>query len=114
MVQIDRPGTVLIFDEIDAGVGGDLGEVLAEKLLALSAKYQIICITHMPQIAAAGHAHHVVHKRTRGDRTFVDVTPVNGVERQRELARMLGGEDGSDVRLELAAELLDRSSRVRP
>jgi DNA repair protein RecN (Recombination protein N) len=110
----------LILDEIDAGVGADLGNALAENLLALAAKHQIICITHMPQIAARGAAHLVVLKESDGNRTRVHVRPVDDDERTREIARMLGGEEGSDRRLALAAEMLggrrtDRPrTRVRP
>ncbi len=100
------PGATLIFDEIDAGIGADLGEVLSEKLLALAANNQIICITHMPQIAARGHSHLVVAKETDGNRTRVRVRAAEGDERTREIARMLGGEEGSERRLALAREML--------
>ncbi len=107
------PGTTLIFDEIDAGVGADLGDALAENLLALSKRHQIICITHMPQIAARGQSHLVVQKDIDGDRTRVRVHAAEGDERTREIARMLGGGEGSDRRLALAAEMLDRTRRDR-
>jgi DNA repair protein RecN (Recombination protein N) len=107
------PGTTLIFDEIDAGVGADLGDALAENLLALSKRHQIICITHMPQIAARGQSHLVVHKDIDGDRTRVRVHAAEGDERTREIARMLGGGEGSDRRLALAAEMLDHPHRDR-
>jgi DNA repair protein RecN (Recombination protein N) len=97
---------ILVFDELDAGVGADLGGVIAKKLLELSAAYQIICITHMPQIAAVGRHHLVVAKRSVKGRTFARVTPVAGDDRRREIARMLGGEKGSDKRVELAGEML--------
>lgn len=102
----DPSGSVLIFDEVDAGVGADLGGVISEKLLELGASYQIICITHMPQIAAAGKRHLVVTKRSVSGRTFAAVAPVEGDDRQREIARMLGGEEGSDKRTALAGEML--------
>jgi len=113
-------GTTLILDEIDAGVGADLGNALAENLLALASRHQIICITHMPQIAARGATHLVVLKETDGNRTRVRVRSVTDDERTREIARMLGGEEGSEPRLALASEMLGgrRSSqsgtRVRP
>jgi DNA repair protein RecN (Recombination protein N) len=97
---------VLVFDELDAGVGADLGGVIAEKLLELSDSFQIICITHMPQIAAAGGRHLVVAKRSDDGRTTAHVTVVEGKDREREVARMLGGEEGSDKRKALASELL--------
>jgi DNA repair protein RecN (Recombination protein N) len=110
----------LIFDEIDAGVGADLGDVLAEKLLALARSHQIICITHMAQVAARGHTHLVVLKETDHERTRVRVSAVAGSERTREIARMLGGREGSARRLALAEELLRAPrpprgpTRVRP
>lgn len=108
-------GSVMVFDEIDAGVGGDLGNVIAEKLLELSRRYQIICITHMPQIAAHGSRHMVVSKRTSHGRTVVEVALVDGAARRGEIARMLGGEEGSGRRLALADELLEKNARrVRP
>jgi len=113
-------GTTLILDEIDAGVGADLGDALAENLLALASRHQIICITHMPRIAARGATHLVVLKETDGNRTRVRVRSVTDDERTREIARMLGGEEGSERRLARASEMLGgrRSSqsgtRVRP
>ena len=114
-------GSTLVFDEIDAGVGADLGEVLAEKLLALAERHQIICITHMPQIAAKAPSHIGVVKEVDGARTRVRLRQLEGDERTREIARMLGGDEGSDRRLALAHELLTSaprrsspSTRVRP
>lgn len=107
LTHLGKPGSVLIFDELDAGVGADLGGVISEKLLDLSEAYQIICITHLPQIAAKGQRHLVVSKRSDGKRTFVEVAPVEGENRRREIARMLGGTEGSNKRMALAAELLE-------
>ncbi|HET6463750.1 MAG TPA: hypothetical protein VFH33_08115, partial [Candidatus Krumholzibacteria bacterium] len=106
-------GTTLIFDEIDAGVGADMGDVLAEKLLALAESHQIVCITHLPQIAARGHHHLVVLKENVKDRTRVRVSAVEGDDRMREIARMLGGSEGSEQRTALARELLTEKSRPR-
>jgi DNA repair protein RecN (Recombination protein N) len=120
LAAADRSGATLIFDEIDAGVGADLGDALAENLLALAKVHQIICITHMPQIAARGHSHLVVRKDIEGDRTRVRVSAVAGDDRTREVARMLGGMQGSDRRAALAAELLEpargdrKKKHVRP
>ena len=111
-------GTTLIFDEIDAGVGADMGDVLAEKLLALAEAHQIVCITHLPQIAARGHHHLVVLKENVKDRTRVRVRAVDGEDRTGEIARMLGGSEGSEQRIALARELLlpksSRTTRARP
>ncbi len=117
VVSIGREGSVLVFDEVDAGVGADLGDVIAGKLGALAGKYQIICITHMPQIAAHARRHLVVRKRTAGGRTAASVARVEGEERMREISRMLGGD--SQKRLALAREMLQTESKrpskqVRP
>jgi DNA repair protein RecN (Recombination protein N) len=109
LTNAGAPGSVLIFDEIDAGVGGDLGDVIAAKLAALAHSYQIICITHMPQIAARAPRHLVVSKDTGSGRTRVRVRPVDADERRLEIARMLGGSEGSKRRLALAGELLERA-----
>jgi len=98
----------MVFDEIDAGVGADLGEMIAAELRELSKTYQIVCITHMPQIAAAADSHAVVAKTSAGDRAQVAVTPVGGRERLLEIARMLGGREGSKKRLALAEEMLQK------
>ncbi|MCZ6766284.1 MAG: DNA repair protein RecN [bacterium] len=115
VTSIGREGSVLVLDEIDSGVGGDLGEMIAAKLLAISERYQIICITHMPHIAAAARSHLVVSKRTDGGRTFADIAPVEKDERLSEVARMLGGSTGSDKRLELAREMLhNKGTKLSP
>jgi len=120
LVSEERAGGVVVFDEIDAGIGADLGEVIAEKLLALSDRHQIICITHMPQFAARAHHHLVVTKESDATRAAVTVNAVEDEDRRREVARMLGGTDGSEHRMALADEMLrDRndgakSARMRP
>ncbi|MHC4452936.1 MAG: DNA repair protein RecN [Planctomycetota bacterium] len=111
--SVGREGSVLVFDELDAGVGADLGDMLSGKLAELATNYQIICITHMPQIAAAGAQHASVRKRTEGGRTSTYVVEVDGDDRLKELARMLGGSEGSDNRLALAAEMLDGMRATR-
>ncbi len=107
-------GTTLVFDEIDAGVGADLGDVLAEKLLALAARHQILCITHMPQIAARASVHVGVVKEVEGARTRVKLRRLEGDDRAREIARMLGGDEGSERRQALARELLASAPRRNP
>jgi DNA repair protein RecN (Recombination protein N) len=117
-VSAGREGSVLVFDELDAGVGADLGDMISDKLAGLAEHYQIICITHMPQIAARGRRHLVVRKDNARGRTFARVDDVTGDERLGEIARMLGGSQGSEKRLALAAEMLKiqgkSSPRVRP
>ena len=100
----------LVFDEIDAGLGADLGAVVAEQLVELARGYQVICITHMPQIAAVSRHHIAVRKEIEGGRTRTAATVLSAAQRTAEIARMLGG--GGDLTERLAAEMLDRD--VRP
>ena len=86
----DRTPT-LIFDEVDTGIGGRGGRVLGEKLAHLARRHQVLCVTHLPQIAAYGDAHYFIAKHVRAGRTLTSVSPLDGDERVRELAQMLGG-----------------------
>ncbi len=95
----------LVFDEIDAGVGGVVARRVAEKMAALAALHQVLCISHLPQIAAAADAHYRVEKQVRRGVTATAVARVDGEERERELARLLDG-SLSAVSLEHARELL--------
>jgi DNA repair protein RecN (Recombination protein N) len=81
----------LIFDEIDVGVGGRTAEVLGEKMAALACSSQVLCVTHLPQIASLATAHFCVQKSVVGERTVVEVQRLTGEERVEEVARMLGG-----------------------
>ena len=99
----------LIFDEIDSGIGGRTGTVLADKLAALSDASQILCITHLPQIAAKGATHFFIEKHTEKGRTTVAVVPLSHEQRVEEIARMLGGSRTATV-LEHARELLSEAS----
>ncbi|MFA4946960.1 MAG: DNA repair protein RecN [Candidatus Krumholzibacteriia bacterium] len=101
----------LIFDEIDTGLGADLGSVVAERLAELSRRYQIICITHLPQVAARAVHHIRVEKQVKGERTMASARIIEGRERVAEIARMLGGK--GRLREELAEELLD-NGQERP
>jgi len=102
----ERGIPTLIFDEIDAGLGADLGDVVAERLKLLSNRYQIICITHLAQVASKAGNHIKIEKRVERGRTATTARPLSGKERVEELARMLGGE--GELRERLAAELLSR------
>jgi DNA repair protein RecN (Recombination protein N) len=88
----------LIFDEIDVGVGGRTAEVLGEKMAALSRTAQVLCVTHLPQIAGFASRHFQVRKRIAGDRTWVEVSAVEETDRVNELARMLGGKEETAAR----------------
>ena len=100
---------VLVFDEIDANVGGEMGKAVGEKLSLVAAKRQVICITHLPQVAAQGANHYVVTKNVRDGRTSASITPLPAKERAEELARMLGGRDLTSVTLKHAEEMLTKA-----
>ena len=84
------PVPTLVFDEIDMGIGGRSGEVIGKKLALLSRQHQVICITHLPQVAAYGDSQYSVQKKVSGDRTFVVLSELQGAERESELSDMLG------------------------
>ncbi|HYC87663.1 MAG TPA: DNA repair protein RecN [Thermoanaerobaculia bacterium] len=98
----------LVFDEIDAGIGGRVAEVVGRKLQELSARNQVICVTHLPQIAGFGSTHFYVWKEDAGGHTRARIRRLDDAEeRVREIARMLGGEKISESALRHAQELLD-------
>jgi len=83
---------VLVFDEIDANVGGETATVVGEKMARIAHRRQVICITHLPAVAASAANHFVVSKRTEGGRTISEITLLDRPQRIQELARMLGGQ----------------------
>ena len=95
---------LLIFDEIDANVGGEIANAVGAKMRALADRHQVLCITHLPQVAAAATTHFVVTKEVVHGRTFSGLQEVKGKARQKEIARMLGGK--SESALKHAASLL--------
>jgi len=95
---------LLVFDEIDANVGGEIANAVGAKMRALADGHQVLCITHLPQVAAAAGAQFVVTKEVTGGRTYSRLQLVRGKERRAEIARMLGGQ--SDSALKHAATLL--------
>jgi DNA repair protein RecN (Recombination protein N) len=97
---------VLVFDEVDANVGGETANAVGEKMRQIAAKRQVLCITHLPQVASAGDAHYVVTKQVRGGRTVSEISLLDKKSRITELTRMLGGE--SDAARKHAEALLAR------
>jgi DNA repair protein RecN (Recombination protein N) len=86
----DSVGT-MVFDEVDAGIGGAVAETVGAKLRALGSRCQVLCVTHLPQVAAQGHAHLSVTKSVEDDATRTRIATLNAAGRKEELARMLGG-----------------------
>jgi len=105
---------LMVFDEVDAGIGGKVARVVGEKLKALSGAKQIICITHIPMIASLGNAHFFVSKEVDAGRTFGTAKALGKKERVEELARMLAGDKVSQVTLRQAKEMLDYASAQAP
>jgi len=99
---------ILIFDEIDAGIGGKTADNVARKLKDLSSSHQLICITHLPQIASPANRHLKIAKNIKKDRTFTEIRFIEKDERAAEVARMLGG-NISDVSIKHAKEILKRA-----
>jgi len=106
LARRDQVETV-IFDEVDAGISGQAAEAVAVKIAELAGHHQVLCITHLPQIAARAHTHYRVEKQVRQDRTVTSISLLDREERIHELARMLGGENPSNQTLALAREMID-------
>lgn len=100
---------VLIFDEVDANVGGETAVAVAERLRGLGKSHQVLCLTHLPAVAAAADHHFAVAKRVEKGRTFAELARLDGEEREKELTRMLGG-DGKAARM-MAKELLGKNEK---
>jgi DNA repair protein RecN (Recombination protein N) len=98
--------SVLVFDEIDANVGGRMGTIIGEKLRALASVHQVLCITHLPQIAAFADRHLTIHKATERGETLTTVAVMEGDARVRELAEMTSGKSITQTALAQARELL--------
>jgi DNA repair protein RecN (Recombination protein N) len=106
VVRSDVPGLTLVFDEVDAGIGGRVAEVVGRKLKAVAARQQVLCVTHLPQIAAFADQHLAVRKRVERGRTVTLVEPLEGEARVEEVARMLGGETITATARQHAREML--------
>lgn len=105
MAERDRVA-VLVFDEVDQGIGGAVGEEVGRMLRALAARRQVLCITHLPLIAAHGARHFVVSKATAKGRTATGVRALEGIEREEEIARLLAGARVTETTRRQARELL--------
>jgi len=100
---------LLIFDEVDSGIGGAVAQAVGERLRRLARQRQIVCITHLPMIAALAHHQWSVRKESSEGRTTVRIEPVEGEARVAELARMLAGERATQTTRRQARELLEAS-----
>ena len=105
MAEQDLVGT-LIFDEVDAGVSGRAAQKVAEKLRAVSSNKQVLCVTHLPQIAAAADIHLLIQKIEKSGRTFTQIRRLEKKERAHEIARIIGGAEITETTLKSAEEML--------
>jgi DNA repair protein RecN (Recombination protein N) len=103
----------LVFDEVDAGVGGGVAEIVGRQLRTLGERAQVLCVTHLPQVASQAHAHVRVTKLTDGKTTRTVLAVLGADERVEEIARMLGGVSVTDKAREHAAEMLRSPSSGR-
>ncbi len=104
-------GRILVFDEIDTGIGGEAADRLGARLKELSRSHQVLCVTHLPQVAAYADSHHVVAKAVAGGRTRVQVVALDDERRIGELARMLGGKKITAATRKNAAEMIQAAGR---
>ena len=105
LAQQDQIAT-LIFDEVDTGVSGRAAQKVAEKLKSVARNKQVLCVTHLPQIAAMGDTHMLIAKAERDGRTYTSVTPLDYEGRAREVARIIGGAQITETTLQSAREML--------
>ena len=110
----DDIGT-FIFDEVDTGISGLSARRVGQKLREVAASHQVLCVTHLAQIAAMGDSHYLIHKEVKNDRTFTHVTRLSFEERKRELARIINGGESTPLQLKMAEEmLLSSQSHAEP
>ncbi len=103
---------VLIFDEIDANIGGRMGRIIGEKLRLVSQSHQVICITHLPQIASYAEQHFKVNKFSRNNKTFVTIDILTSKERLEEIAEMIRGTEKTEVTRKQAKEMIDDAKKL--
>lgn len=112
LAQQDQVET-LIFDEVDTGVSGRAAQKVAEKLRSVAENKQVLCVTHLPQIAALAHTHMLISKGERNGRTYTTVVPLDREGRKRELARIIGGASITETTLRSAGEMLTKDAEEK-
>ena len=111
-VSTGDSGSIFIFDEVDAGIGGVVAESIGRKIKNLSGQSQVVCITHLPQVAKFADTHLLVAKEFGDGETDVSVDALGEEERVEELARMLAGKSVSEKTFEVARELIKEAARA--
>jgi DNA repair protein RecN (Recombination protein N) len=112
VASLDAQGKTLVFDEVDAGIGGRVAEVVGRKLRGMAERHQVLCVTHLPQIASLAEAHYAVSKRVERGRTVAEVRRLADEERVDEVARMLGGETVTESARRHAREMVKQGLRT--
>lgn len=112
LAEGDNIGT-MVFDEVDTGVSGIAAQRVGEKMAALSRQRQVICVTHLPQIAAMADTHFAIVKQQRDGRTYTNVNSLDDDGRMREIARLTGGENITEITLSAASEQLEAAARFK-
>ncbi len=103
----------VIFDEIDSGISGRTAQIVGEKIKKISFKHQVICVSHLPQIAALADTHFVIEKDFVDNSTITKVRKLDNEERIEELSRLLGGVDLTDITKLHAKEMLEMSKTLK-
>ncbi|WDU84261.1 hypothetical protein [Caloramator sp. Dgby_cultured_2] len=112
IADIDEIPT-LIFDEIDTGISGRTAQAVAEKMCLISKTHQILCVTHLPQIAAMADKHFVINKETSDEKTTTTVHHLNDNEKVNEIARMVGGAIVTELTIKHAKEMIEIANRLK-
>lgn len=105
--------TSIIFDEVDTGVSGRVGQVIAEKIYAVSVGSQVLCISHLPQVAAMANHHYYITKKVQNKRTTTSVTVLKGVEKVEEISRMIAGIEVTELTKQHAKEMIEQAEKVK-
>jgi DNA repair protein RecN (Recombination protein N) len=113
LASTDAPGKTLIFDEVDAGIGGAVADVVGARLRGLADRFQVLCITHLPQIAVYGTSHYRIEKGLKAGRTSTTVASVEGPSREAEIGRMMGGAEVSAAVLAGAREMIEAKANAK-
>ena len=107
-----KGGRTMVFDEVDAGIGGSAAEQVGKKLKMLAEKNQLLCVTHLAQIAAFGDHHYSVSKKELKGRTHSVVEELDGAARVKEVARMIGGQRLTDEAVRYAEQLIEMGANT--
>jgi len=111
-VDKDEIPTV-IFDEIDTGISGRIAQCVAEKMYLISLNHQIFCVTHLPQIASMADTNYLISKNVKNDKTYTNVIKMNELEKQHEIARMIGGTEVTKLTLENSKEMINMAKKQK-